>query len=412
MMRLLLIVGVVRLLVRSETRGVRWNALDASVALLALVLVIAGTAKHGTVSVLVNRLGQSFDILATYLFMRVSLRTSQDLLTTIYAGVGALAVLAAFMALEWTTGRNLFSHLGAVPAITWIRDGRLRCQGAFGHPIMAGVFGASWLPLLVSLWWFGRKRVAIGGVCASLLVVFFSSSSTPVLGALVAGIGLALWPARMYMRHFRWSVLALLVFLHFAREKPVWHLLSRVNILDSSTGWHRFWVVDQAIRHFGEWWLAGTSDITHWHIHWNDITNQYVGLGLNGGIWATGLLIANLTYGFAAMGRAARSRAFVPAERRLAWALGVTLAIHMFVFLAVVYFGQMTFVWHQQLAMVGTMTQYHRDRIGQLRRSLRSRLAPDAQPGHSEREAPAYPVDAVARLARGLRGGSSRGRAP
>ena len=41
--------------------------------------------------------------------------------------------------------------MGGVPEITVVREGRLRCQGAFAHPILAGCFWAEQLPLIAAL---------------------------------------------------------------------------------------------------------------------------------------------------------------------------------------------------------------------------------------------------------------------
>ena len=67
--------------------------------------------------------------------------------------LGWISIIVAFLFLiERASGRNMFSIFGGVPEITLIRDGRLRCQGPFSHPIMAGVFWASILPWYVAFW--------------------------------------------------------------------------------------------------------------------------------------------------------------------------------------------------------------------------------------------------------------------
>jgi hypothetical protein len=154
------------------------------------------------------------------------------------------------------------------------------------------------------------------------------------------------------MRLIRWGLLITLVGLHLVRDRPVWHLLARINVIGGSTGWHRYYVIDAAIAHFQEWWLLGTPDITHWRVHWNDITNEYVSAGVNGGLAGMLLFIAIIALGFAGIGRAARSRTLHPEQRRFAWALGAVLFLYTSAFFAVSLFGQMTYIWYLHLAMI------------------------------------------------------------
>src|SRR6202030_2617548 len=106
------------------------------------------------------------------------------------------------------TGRNAFSVFGAAPANTAERDGKLRCQGAFRHPILAGTYAATLFPLFVGLWFQkGRNKIAaiVGGCCAVVATIAASSSGS-VLALGCSVVGLALWCFRFKMRLFRWSV--------------------------------------------------------------------------------------------------------------------------------------------------------------------------------------------------------------
>jgi len=383
MMRVLILFAFVRLLQRGELRSVRLSSLDGLVIALMLTMIFTATVREGTLAQFVARLGKTFDSFGLYFYMRASLRSWEDLRTTVVGAVVCLGVFAIFMGIEYGTGRNLFSAMGGVPEYTVVREGKLRCQGAFSHPIMAGVFGASWAPLVASLWWRNQRATACAGVVFCGLISWFSSSSTPLACMLVGLFGLALWPVRQYLPFVRWGTFALLVVLHFAREQPIWHLLSRVRFIGGSTGWHRFWIVDRAIEHFDEWWLIGNRQIDHWGIHANDITNYYVATGLDGGFIATILLIALLWAAFHSVGRALRAKGLGRWERRLIWALGATLTAHAVTFMASKYFGQMDYIWYLQLAMTGSSAQLARRqqksraparRLPTIERELRPRL--------------------------------------
>ena len=91
---------------------------------------------------------------------------------------------------EKSTGRNPFSFLGGVNPITAMREGRLRCQGAFAHPIIAGTFWAMTLPWLILFWFEGRSRLLLSaGLVCSLFIIYASSSSTPVMCVLLGIVG-------------------------------------------------------------------------------------------------------------------------------------------------------------------------------------------------------------------------------
>ena len=59
---------------------------------------------------------------------------------------------------------------------------------------------------------------------------------------------------------------------------PVWALLGKLDIVGGSTGWHRYKIVDNCIRHFWDWWLLGSNNYWTWEggdDMW-DLANQYV----------------------------------------------------------------------------------------------------------------------------------------
>jgi hypothetical protein len=199
MFRLLILCGLARILARGEGRGIRPVALDRLLVAFCGVTIVATLCLHGTFSAVMNRLGGAFDILGFYFFCRVALRSRDELRACIFVAFLCMLPLSISMVHEWLTGRNVFSMLGGVPAFTEAREGRLRCQGAFSHPIMTGLFAASWATLFASSW--NRRRwLTVIGASAAVLVVILTASSTPIL-ALVAGVvALSFWPLRGHMR--------------------------------------------------------------------------------------------------------------------------------------------------------------------------------------------------------------------
>ena len=190
-----------------------------------------------------------------------------------------------------------------------VRENRFRAQGPFSHSILAGTFGAISMPMFVALWWKGRKyrMMAVMGVVSATVITVACNSSTPALGYAAGLVALCLWPARRWMRAVRWGIAITLVSLHLVMKAPVWHLISRIDITGSSSSWHRYMLVDQCIRHFGDWWLLGVKDTSAWGYDMWDTANQYVSTCDNSGLLPFLLLVAILIYGFKYLGKARRA---------------------------------------------------------------------------------------------------------
>jgi hypothetical protein len=356
--RLLVMVGAARLFLRGELRPLRLHFLDLGILALAAATIVTGTILHGTLSVFINRGSQAFDLLGVYFFVRMSLLSRDAFVATLAAGLGCMLVLAALMSVEGATGRNFFSLIGGVPEMTVIREGRLRCQGAFAHPILTGVFAASWVPLAVCLLGHGRPALRwLGGLglvaCATIIVL--TASSTPVAALAVALVGLALWWFRPVLPVVRVAAFVALVFFQLFYQRPLWEIFRSADVVQGSTGYHRAIVIDRAVAHVGDWWLTGMPDPAALDVPGNDITNHYVNVGVQGGLIPLALLVAVLWLGFREVGRTYRLRDQPRFFRHLAWALGVTLLVHAVTFVALTYFGQMIFLLYQNLGMLGSL---------------------------------------------------------
>jgi hypothetical protein len=212
-------------------------------------------------------------------------------------------------------------------------------------------------------------------------VVVTCASSTPVGGVLAGVVAACLFPLRRRMAWVRWFAVLTIIGLHLVMKAPVWHLISRVSFAQGSTGWYRYKLIDDFIRHFDEWWLIGTSSRATWfgEGYWQ-ITNQYVAEGVNGGLLTLTLFFILIAFAFYGVGRiwrrAARRRfRLLPLDRQaphqprprparpkssaplaMAWALGVSLFVHCVMFTGVTYFGQSILVWYLTLAFIGSLT--------------------------------------------------------
>jgi hypothetical protein len=355
LLRILALVGCVRIIFRGEVRSCRWLRLDTLVTLWAIANIITYALLWQTTDALVNRLGLVYDALGLYFIFRCFVRDTEDIKRTCRLFAVALLPLAVCMVIEKLTGRNPFFIFGGVPQLTGIRDGVLRCQGPFGHPILAGTFGAVWLPLSVGLWWQGgRDRgLAALAILSSTVITFLAGSSGPV-GAYLAGIaGLACWPIRNYMRRVRWGIVVALVALQIVMKSPVWFIFARFSFFSGSTGWHRANLIDQTISHFFDWWLVGVKETYSWGVWGGDITNQFILEGVRGGLITMILFTAIVVLCFSRVGRMLRaSRLESKSYRLFLWALGATVFSHVVSFLNVSYFDQNIVNWYLLLAAI------------------------------------------------------------
>lgn len=353
LLRIMVLFGTARVIVRHEYQGFLWRPVDLLVLVYASVKTVTYTLQQANLQSLVTQLGQSYDTVGMYFLFRCLIREWGDI-RSISKGCSWLVfpVAAAFL-VEASTGRNMFSVFGGVPAQTLVREGKLRCQGAFGHAILAGCFWAALLPLIASRWWQGGlgRPVAIAGSAAALMIVFFCASSTPVVAVIAAALSAAMFPARHYLRWVRWAVVLTLVALHFSMNKPVWHLIARIDVIGGSTGYHRYKLIDAAIGRFDEWAVAGVATTLHWGPGLHDLTNQYVLEAVRGGLLTLILFVLIMVFAFRDVGRLCRSAGHDRSTLACAWALGVSLCVHASSFIAVSYFGQITVLWYLSLAM-------------------------------------------------------------
>ncbi|WOX06717.1 hypothetical protein [Microbulbifer pacificus] len=361
---------------RGQLRTIRWGLPDTLILTAVLWNVLVSGAVRDGLDGFTNSAGGSINTFGAYLLGRVYLRSLADFRRLLLCFAFLSLPMLVFFMLEQFSGHNIFSVFGSVPEQTIARNGRLRAQGPFAHPILAGICWATILPCLIALWQArtGARVLVAAGIVAMPLIVIASASSTPVVALMCGFVGLACYRWRHYMRSAALALVALLFALHLAMNMPVWHLLARIDITGGSTGWHRYNLIQQAINHFGEWWALGTSATAHWGWGMQDITNQYVREGVAGGIVQLLLFVTFLLVLFIRLGRAQRLTRSV-AESRLLWGMAVALFVHCTSFLAVSYFGQMVSVFYIFVGAVAAVTEYRQPARALVRAGRRAPVA-------------------------------------
>jgi hypothetical protein len=172
--RIVLLAGFIRILVRRETRTIQLNGLDwvvigYSVVMYGLMAVRTGIWQESV--------GRIYDNLLSYFLFRSLVRNWEDVRQ--WAPDLALLILplALLMIHNSFTGYNVFNAMGGRDTDQdWVREGRYRCVGSFRGPHSAGVLGATLLPLFVWLVFSNWKRgIAAVGIFAATAITYAST---------------------------------------------------------------------------------------------------------------------------------------------------------------------------------------------------------------------------------------------
>jgi hypothetical protein len=364
MLRVLILCGWIRVLIERLTSkrpllSTRLNTLDKLVILFALVDALDYVLLwQGSAEAFVNRCGVLYTVLGIYFLFRILIRNEEDVVSAIKVLAYVSAVIAVVMLIEQVTGRNPYAFLGGSRAWTrealMARSEKFRATAAFSHPILAGTFGGVSMPLFVGLWARRQREhvcAAVGGVSATL-IVFASASSTPIMAYAAGIVGVGLWRLRKDMRVIRWGVMVGLVALHLVMKAPVWSLIQRVDLVGGSSSYHRYYLLDQFLRRFSDWWFLGMKSTEVWGADMWDHANQYVALGTTSGIVPLLLFLLTIVYGFRYLGTARRCSESDKKKCFFVWTLGAALFANVVGFFGISYFDQTVLVWWCLLAMI------------------------------------------------------------
>ncbi len=352
--RALLGFGLLRVILRGERMGTRLNAIDKMLIAWGVWVVFAGLFHpYAAGSGPVYALGLVYNVALPYFLMRVWCRNEQELTVMVGAIALLLVPVAITMWIEKTTLHNPFAVFGGVLEVPMIREDRVRAQGPFAHPILAGTVGATCLPLMAALWK-THRTVAIAGISACIAMVIASASSGPLMSLLFGLFALGMWRFRRATRFAIPVLVATYLLLELVMSRPPYYILNYIDLTGGSTGWHRANLIENFIAHFDEWWAFGTDRTIHWMPNaagptpeHTDITNSYIAYALSGGLVALTLILAIILRAFKWVGAAAgvRTGAAAPASF-VAWCLGSALFAHATTSVSVSYFDQsVVFFW-------------------------------------------------------------------
>lgn len=354
-LRIIVAVGVLRVLLFGEYRRLKLNRIDRLLLMWLLCGAVIYSIRWNTAEAVINRAGILFDAVGLYWLFRQNIRSWDDLKHTLgLFAVGAI-ILLPFVLIEWSTGSNPFVFLGK--AITSIRQGKFRCQAAFPHSIMLGLFWAILAPMFLALAKTETKKTLyLFAFASSILIVMATASSTPILVLILAIVAYRAFNWRQYTAAAALVLAAMTAALHIVMNAPVWHLLARINVIGGSTGWHRYNLIDKAIRNFDEWMVIGCRSTDHWGWGLGDVTNQYVLEGVRGGA-ATLILFVLMIYAVLKTLVTSSLRYRDRNAQLLTWALFSMMIAHCVGFIGASYFGQIQVLWYMTLAAAALLAE-------------------------------------------------------
>jgi hypothetical protein len=364
--RMLLAVGLFRVLAKGEGVAGGTNRIDKLMAALCGWLLVAsffhvpGADAAGPVFIL----GKIAEVGLCYYLVRVFCQDLDDFAALMAVIAVMLVPVALEMIVEKITAKNLFSKaFGGVVEAVVERDGKLRARGPFRHAILAGTVGAALVPIMIALWR-RNPRAAKIGLLACLTMVGTCASSGPVLSLGFGLMAVCLWFFRQYMGIIRWCIPLGYLALELVMERPAYYIIGELS-MGGSTGWHRSHLIDSSIKYFGDWWAVGTDYTRSWmptgvtfsEDH-TDITNYFLAFGVMGGILAVLLMVAMCWAAFKWVGEVIDQ---LPVDddpqgnRFMVWCMGASLFSHVATSISVAYYDQSVFFFWFSIATISSL---------------------------------------------------------
>lgn len=357
-MRILILAGWVRMGWERMAQGrpilgKRFNKVDKIFLIWAIGHSIAVVLLWRSGAALVNQFGVLWNVIGGYFLIRHFICDRNDILRVVEAFAVLTTILGLGMLNEKLRMQNIFAFIGGMPLVPEIRDGHIRAQGPFMHPLLAGSFGATGIPLFIWLWHQGKAKVlAVIAILAGVIMAVTCSCSTPLLAAMASVAALFIWPLRSKLRILLWGFVACLLILQLVMKAPVWFLIARIDLAGGSSGYHRAKLIDTFLRHFWDWWLIGTKDAFNWGWDMWDTCNQYIQEGEGGGLIPLVCFILMIAFCFRRLGKAMRRVRWSSKQEWSLWILGCALFSHVVGFFGISYFDQTQMAWFMLLAIV------------------------------------------------------------
>ena len=303
----------------------------AATAWICLAMSITSVAQQAfTASV-----AHIADVGLAYFFARAAIRDLRDLRMFLLLLLPGLLVVGGIMVLEAMTSRHIIQGIASQLTGQEInygsspRWGLMRAQGPFVHPILAGIFLASFLPLywLAGFKWWAKIGGALAALCS---VVTISSAALLALfaGAILLGYN---WLTERFVNltwrlFFVFSGLGIFA-LEYGTNSGAFGVLVRFASINTVSSYTRILIWDYGTKN-----VAGSPWVGIGYREWDrpqwlgfSIDNYWLLVAMRFGIPAVGLILLATVIAVVVLSRrSAASRTFDSrAERGVAIALVV-----------------------------------------------------------------------------------------
>jgi hypothetical protein len=333
-----------------------WNAIDTATICYISIVAVATVMQYVSVPAIVNQVGYLWDYILGYLAIRSLIRNEEDTVLAIQCLAALMMIFAVTMFIEQEKMLNVFGLLGGVARVPEIREGKIRCQGAFQHPLTAGSFAGTAIPLFVLLWKRRTARwLAVAGIVAATVMTITTQTSTSLLTEAAGILAICLWPLRKKMQFVRRGLVAGVIGLGLVMKAPVWFIIAHIDLTGSSSSYQRAELINEFVNHFSNWWLMGTTNSASWGWDMWDAQNMFVSVGEAGGLAALIFFILMVSRSFGRLGTA-RKRAKSKQQEWVMWLLGSAVFAHVVAFFGANYFDQVRVEWFAVLAMICACT--------------------------------------------------------
>jgi hypothetical protein len=352
-----------------------WSKLDRAVAYSVAVYVGVTLIVQSNWAAIENRAGFVMDTWFAYLAARYIITDKGKLISVIKCVSIVLVPMAILGCIEALTGWQPFVPLRQFrpwnpttgEIVKQVRWGLTRAVGPFSHPILFGGNFAMFVPLIYAL---RHEKNNWRNLAYIFSVIFITGALSSMSSGPWVMIIIVLFC--LFMERFRkWSMPMLkffifaCIFVQIFSNRNFYHVLASYASMLGGAGWHRAKLIDVAVSHFGQWWLAGYGNKDPgWGYYlgmtWTDVTNEYILAGVRYGIAGVIALCWVLYTAFTSLITAYKKEQ-QPYMKSLYWALGSLLFAVMFVWMSVNFFGQLVPIFYCCLGMIGSCVLFIQD---------------------------------------------------
>ncbi|MEI2725723.1 MAG: hypothetical protein V9H26_20080 [Verrucomicrobiota bacterium] len=183
--RIAICLGWISLAYNARLRPIKFVFVDKLFLCWVCVNAVAFTVLYADFQAFINRINFGFTAIGSYFLIRETVRNWDELDCVFRSLTWVITLVAIFMVIEFLSGKNPLHVLGGVPEEVASRDGQLRCQGPFAHPIIAGTFGATLFPFAFAAYQqklCSRNLALVGMISCAVVTItsFFSRARSGI----------------------------------------------------------------------------------------------------------------------------------------------------------------------------------------------------------------------------------------